>query len=153
MKMKIISLVCSRLQLSFLLFVTSLYYFFEIFIVSLTVCCVNALFSAAAVSYIQGFQCFLRHCSVLGLDCSIFRLLRHHSTSSRFPMLHYLFDTSLLCSRLQLSPLLFVASLLCSRLRLFHILFVMSLSYFSKFSVVSLHITSLYYFFKVLIVP
>src|SRR6218665_39439 len=120
MKMKIISLVCSRLQLSFLLFVTSLYYFFEIFIVSLTVCCVNALFSAAAVSYIQGFQCFLRHCSVLGLDCSIFRLLRHHSTSSRFPMLHYLFDTSLLCSRLQLSPLLFVASLYIFKFPLFH---------------------------------
>src|SRR6218665_4087254 len=118
------------------------------------------LCSRLQLSPIHGFQCFLRHCSVLGLDCSIFRLLRHNTTSSRFPMLHYLFDTSLLCSRLQLSPLLFVASLisssfhcfiilfvaslLCSRLRLFYLLFVMSLSYFSKFSVVSLSTTSLY---------
>jgi|SRR6218665_2570862 len=75
--MKIISLVCSWLKI-FLLFCLLRhyigYYFFEVFIVSLTVCCVNALFSAAAVSYIQGFQCFLRHCSVLCLDCSIFCL-------------------------------------------------------------------------------
>src|SRR6218665_308916 len=101
------------------------------------------LCSRLQLSPIHGFQCFLRHCSVLGLDCSIFRLLRHHSTSSRFPMLHYLFDTSLLCSRLQLSPLLFVASLyifkiplfhysvcyvmLCSRLQLSPLLFVASL--------------------------
>src|SRR6218665_2206428 len=33
------------------------------------------LCSRLQLSPIQGFQCFLRHCSVLGLDCSIFCLL------------------------------------------------------------------------------
>src|SRR6218665_4036379 len=42
-------------------------------------------------------------------------------------MLHYLFVTSLLCSRLQLSPLLFVASLYIFTFPLFHYLFVASL--------------------------
>src|SRR6218665_3607521 len=73
-------------------------------------------------------------------------------------MLHYLFVTSLLCSRLQqLCPLLFVASLytfkfplfnypfiaslLCSRLRLYHLLFLISLYYFLKISIVSLSLS------------
>src|SRR6218665_911540 len=99
--MKIISLACSWLQLSSLLFVTSLYYFFEVFVVSLTVCCVNALFSAAAVSY------------------------------SRFPMFHYLFLMSPLCSRLQLLHILFVTSdTISSKFPLFHCLFVTSLQFF-----------------------
>src|SRR6218665_2682079 len=42
-------LLCSRLQLSPLLFVTSLYCFFKVSIVSLSVCYVTALFSASIV--------------------------------------------------------------------------------------------------------
>src|SRR6218665_1780181 len=87
---------------------------------SLSVCYAIALFSASAVSssiccvtiISSSLHCFviclLSHCSILGFNCSIFCLLRHHTISSRFPLLHYLFVTSLLCSRLQLSPLLFV---------------------------------------------
>src|SRR6218665_2359357 len=76
--MKIISLVCSRLQLSSLLFVTSLYYFFEVFIVSLSVCCVNALFTAAAVFYSR-FLMFLT-----SLLCSRLRLFHILLVTSLF---------------------------------------------------------------------
>src|SRR6218665_219693 len=79
--MKIISLACSWLQLSSLLFVTSLYYFFEVFIVSLTVCCVNALFSAAAVSYSR-FPMFLT-----SLLCSRLRLFHILFVTSLFYLL------------------------------------------------------------------
>jgi len=47
--------------------------------------------------------------------------------SSWFPLFHYLFVTSLLCSRLRLSLPLLGTSLLCSRLRLSLPLFVTSL--------------------------
>src|SRR6218665_2585596 len=57
---------------------------------------------------LSSFHCFiiclLRHCSVVGFSCSIFCLLRHYTISSRFLLFHYLFVTSLLCSRLQVSP-------------------------------------------------
>ena len=58
--------------------------------------------------------CSLRHCSFFGFDCSIFCLLRNYTISSRFSLFRNLFATSLLCSRLQLSPLLFVAALYTS---------------------------------------
>src|SRR6218665_1294249 len=80
---------------------------------------------------LQGFYCFLsvflRHCSVRGFDCLVFCLLRHHAFSLRFLLVHYLFVTSVLCSRLRLSFLLFVTSL-CFLLivSLFHYLFVTS---------------------------
>ena len=79
--MKIISLVCSRLQLSSLLFVTSLYYFFEVFIVSLTVCCLKALFSAVAVSNSR-FPMFLT-----SLFCSRLRLFHILFVTSLFYLL------------------------------------------------------------------
>jgi|SRR6218665_940378 len=54
----------------------------------------------------KGFHCFiiclLSHCSVLGFSCLFFFLFRHYPFSSIFPLFHYLFITSLLCSRLQL---------------------------------------------------
>src|SRR6218665_1793434 len=37
----------------------------------------SMLCSRLQLSPIQGFQCFLRHCSVLGLDCFIICFLRH----------------------------------------------------------------------------
>jgi|SRR6218665_202773 len=79
--MRTISLVCSRLQLSSLLFVTSQYYFFEVFIVSLNVCCVNALFSAAAVSYSK-FPMF-----ITSLLCSRLRLFHILFVTSLFYLL------------------------------------------------------------------
>src|SRR6218665_4025729 len=88
-------MLCSRLQLFHLLFVTSLYYLLKVSAVSLPVCYVIALFSASAVSFsfcyatiifLQGFHCLiiclLRHCSVLGFDCFIFCLLCHYPISS-----------------------------------------------------------------------
>ena len=79
------SLLCSRLQLSPLLFIASLY--LQVSIVSLSVCYVIALFSASIVPssdcyvtilHLQGFQCFsiclLRHCSVLGCSCLQFKV-------------------------------------------------------------------------------
>src|SRR6218665_294104 len=79
--MRTISLVCSRLQLSSLLFVTSLYYFFEVFIVSLSICCVNVLFSAAAVSYSK-FPLF-----ITSLLCSRLRLFHILFVTSLFYLL------------------------------------------------------------------
>ena len=66
----------------------------------------------------------LRHCSVRGFDCIVLStcLLRHYEVSSRCPLFHYLFVSSLLCSGLPRSPLLCVTSL----------------SYFFKASIVSL---------------
>src|SRR6218665_3428631 len=52
----------------------------------------------------------LRHCSGLGSRCLLFCLLRH-CTFFKVLLFHYLFVTTLLCSRLQLSPILFVTSL------------------------------------------
>ena len=47
------SLLCSRLRLFHILFVTSLFYLLRASIVSLTVCCINALFSASlSVCYV-----------------------------------------------------------------------------------------------------
>src|SRR6218665_969755 len=133
------SLLCSRLQLSLPLFLTSLYYLFEVSIVSLSVCYVTALFEASIVfscllhhytlylkfslfhylfyvtisSMFQLFIiCLLRHCSVLGFDCLFFLcVLRRNAFSSWFPLFHYLFVKSLLYSRLRLSLPLFVTSL------------------------------------------
>src|SRR6218665_2542069 len=111
---------------------------------------------------LQGFYCFiiiglLRHCSVLGFDCLFLCFLCHYTISSRFPLFHYLFVTSLLCSMLRLHlslPLfltsliyicnvsivsyLFATSLLCSRLLLSLPLFVAPLYYLFKVSIVLL---------------
>src|SRR6218665_2497673 len=102
------SLICSGLRLSLPLFVTSLSYLCNVSIVSLSVCYATALFEASTVSSsvfcatilsLQGFHCFsnpiclLRHCSVLGFDCLVFCLLRHHAFSSRFLLVHYPFVT------------------------------------------------------------
>src|SRR6218665_454217 len=153
---------CSRLQLSSLLFATSLYYLFKVSNVSLSV--------------------LLRHCSVLGFSCLLstqvfhcFVILCYVTTPFWAPGVSYsvcyvtilslqgfqcfivCFITTLLCSRLQLSPLLFVTSLyyffkvpllvncfftslLCSRLRLFNLLFVKSLYYLFQVSIVSLSV-------------
>src|SRR6218665_3397032 len=82
---------------------------------SLSVCYVTALFYRLRLSLplfltslyvlsLQDFHCFifclLRHCSVLGFDCLVFCLLRHHAFSSRFLLMHYVYVTSLLSSRL-----------------------------------------------------
>src|SRR6218665_1970869 len=108
--------------------------------------------------FLQGFHCFiiclLRHCSFFGFDCSIFCLLRNYNYYFfKVLLFRNLFVTSLLCSRLRLSPLLFVASaasllflqgfhcfIICLLrhcsffgFRLFHLLFVMQLYYFFKF--------------------
>jgi len=58
--------------------------------------------------------CLLLHCFVLGFKYLLLYLVRQHTISSRFPLFHnkYLFVTSLLCSRLQLS-LLRITSLYC----------------------------------------
>jgi len=62
---------------------------------SLNLCCYVTMLST------QGFHCFiiclLRHCSVLGVDCLFLCLLRHYAFSSRFPLFHYLFVTTI-CS-------------------------------------------------------
>jgi len=68
---------------------------------------------------LQGFQCFI---ICLLWVIAPFSASAVSSSICKFPLFHYLF----------------VASLLCSRFRLFHLLFVMSLSYFFKFSIVSL---------------
>src|SRR6218665_3046156 len=95
------SMICSRLRLLHLLFLSSLYY---------------------CLVFIQGLHCFiiylLRHCSVRGFHCSIFRLLRQYTCtiSSTYSLFHYLH--------------VFVTLQLCPRLRLVHLLFVTSLNYF-----------------------
>ena len=71
--------------------------------------------------------CFLRHCSVLVSECLFLYLLCHYTIHSRFPLFHYLFVTSLLCSRLRLSLPLSVMSIHYSRFPMFHYLFVVSL--------------------------
>src|SRR6218665_704732 len=80
------------------------------------------------ILFLQGFHCFiiclLSHCSFFGFDCSIFCLLRNYTISSRFSLFRNLSVTSLLCSRLRLSPLLFVASNYIFKFPLFHYLFV-----------------------------
>src|SRR6218665_2261085 len=111
------------------------------------------LCSRLQLSPIQGFQCFLRHCSLLGLDCSIFCLLRHYSISQGLPLFHYLFVTSLHCSWLQLSPLLFVASLYIFKFPLFYYLFVASLLCSRLQLLHLLFVTSLYYFFITVSLP
>ena len=97
------SLFCYQLQLSPVLSVTSLYYFFKDsigFKVFLSVCYVNALSAAivpssachATILFFKGFNCFIicliRHCSVLGFNSILFCLLRHYTI---FPLFHYLF--------------------------------------------------------------
>src|SRR6218665_2535917 len=84
----VVSLLCSQLQLLQLLFVTSLYFFFKVSIVSLPVCYVIGLFSSSAVS--SSF-CTMLHVFLQGFYCLIICLL--------------------LCSRLRLFHLLFVMSL------------------------------------------
>src|SRR6218665_246695 len=103
------SLLCSRLRLSRLLFVTSPCFLLKVSISSLSVCYVIAVFWASTVSS----SILLRQC--------------RPTTFSRLPLFHYLVVTSVLCSRLRLSFLLFVTSL-CFLLivSLFHYLFVTS---------------------------
>src|SRR6218665_1160260 len=92
------------------LLVTSPYYLLKVSIVSLSVCYVTSLFYAStassSVSYVTilSFQCFY---------WCIICLLRHHniSSSSWFPLFHYLLVTSLFCSMLRLSLPLFTTSL------------------------------------------
>jgi len=94
----ITSLICSSLRLSLPLFLTSLYYLFNVSNVSSYVCYVT-------IPSLQSvFICLLRHCSVLCSDCLFLCFLGHYSISSRFPMFHYLFVTSLLYSRFRRSP-------------------------------------------------
>src|SRR6218665_1840988 len=109
----------SGLRLSRLLFVTSPCFLLKASISSLSVCYVTAVFWASIVSS-----------SVLLRRCTIF---------SRFPLFHYLFVTSVLCSRLRLSLLLFVTSL-CFLLivPLFHYLFV-TVCYVSLLSLQGFH--------------
>src|SRR6218665_1405944 len=113
------SLLCSRLQNS---------------AVCSSVCYFTILF-------LQGFHCFiiyfLHHCSVLSFNCPIFCFLRHYTTSSRFPLFHYLFVTSMFCSWLRLSPLLFATSLY----------------YFFKLAIVSLSICYVIALLSALIIP
>src|SRR6218665_493827 len=71
--------ISSMFLLFHYLFVTSPYHLFKISIAS---------------SF-----CLLRHCSVLCFDCLFLCFSRHYSISSRFPLFHYLFVTSLLYSR------------------------------------------------------
>src|SRR6218665_1414589 len=117
------SLLCPRLRLSLPLLFTSPCFLLKVFIGLLSVCCVTVVFWASTGSS-----------SVLLLHCTI---------SSKFPLFHYLFVTSLLCYRLRLSLLLFATplcfllmvsivslsdtSLLCSSLRLSLPLFATSL--------------------------
>src|SRR6218665_1822859 len=110
------SLLCSGLRLSVPLFVMSLYYISKVSIVSLSACYVTALFEVSTVSSSVCCatvlsHCFsiwlLCHCYVLGFDCLVFCLLRHHAVSSRFLLVHYRFVTSLLYSGLRLSLLPF----------------------------------------------
>src|SRR6218665_2313979 len=89
----VMSLLCSRL----LLFVTSLCFLLMVSIVSLSVCYVSALFKASTVS---SSVCFV---------------IIIYAFYSWFPLFHYLFVTSVLCSRFRLSLLLFATSL-CSLL-------------------------------------
>src|SRR6218665_2432925 len=102
------SLLCSRPRLALPLFVTSVYSLFKIFIVSLPVCYVTIL-------SLQCFHCFiirlLRHRFVLDFDCYFICFIRHLTISSKYPIFHYLFVTSLICSSLRLSLSLFVTSL------------------------------------------
>jgi len=86
------NIISSRFPLFLYLFVMSPYYFFKVSTVLLSVCYFTIL-------SLQGFYCF------------IFCLLRHHTTSLRFSLFHYLFVTSVLCSWLRLSLPLFLTSL------------------------------------------
>src|SRR6218665_2676813 len=120
------SLPCPRLRFFHLIFVTSQYYLLKISSVSLSVCYDIALFSASAASSSVCYEFttlyYLLKVSIVSLSVSyvialfsalavLFCLLCHNAISSGFPLFYYLFVTSLLCSRLQLSPLTFVMSL------------------------------------------
>src|SRR6218665_297377 len=98
-------LLCSRPRLSLPLFVTSLYYLFKVCIVSLPVCYVSAQFEISTVS---ASVCYIAMLSPRGFLCFIICLLRHQTISSRLALFWFLLITSLLCSRLRLSPLPFV---------------------------------------------
>src|SRR6218665_2845353 len=74
---------------------------------SLTLFCYVTMLSTHSFHYF--IICLLLHYSVLGFDCLFLCVLRHYALSSWFPLYHYLFVASLLCSRLSL--LLFVTSL------------------------------------------
>jgi len=100
------SLLCSRLRLSLPLFLTSLYYLIKVYILSLSVCYVTALFYASTVSsfvsyvtilFLQGLSrivsfsvCYITILSLQDLHCFIICLLRHYTISSRFPLFQYL---------------------------------------------------------------
>ena len=104
-------------QQSALLFVSSLYYFFKVSIVSLSVSSMK-----------------LHHCSVLGFNSSIFCLLRHYTISSSLHLFRYLFYVNALFSASFVpSSLSFITILFSvySRFALFHYLFVTSLILFS----------------------
>jgi len=106
--------ISSRFPLFHYLFVTSLYYFLTVSIVLLPFCYIIALFSDSAISSSVSYATILTISSSIPLFHHLFFfLLRHKTLSRRIPLFHCfgLFITSLLCSRLQLSPLLFVASL------------------------------------------
>src|SRR6218665_97865 len=88
------TLLCSMLRQSLPLFLTSLYYLFNVSIVSLSVYHVTILslssrFPLFHYLFVTSLLCFL--C----FDCFFLCFLRHYSISSRFPLFHYLFVTSL----------------------------------------------------------
>src|SRR6218665_74367 len=88
--------------------------------------------------------CLLRHCCVLGFDCLFLCFVTSVYYLFKAPLFHYLFVTSVLCSRLR-QRLLFCllrhyAFSSCPWLLLFHYLFVTSVYYLFKVSIVSLSV-------------
>src|SRR6218665_2709329 len=86
----------------------------QIFLAILAGVCSKYLFKVCIVSL---SVCYATILSLQGLHCFIICLLRHHTISSRFPLFHYPFVTSLLCSMLRLCLPLFLTSLFYSRFR------------------------------------
>src|SRR6218665_2856066 len=80
----------------------------QIFLAILAGVCSEYLFKVCIVSL---SVCYVTILSSKGLHCFYICLLRHHTISLRFPLFHYPFVTSLLCSILRVSLPLFITSL------------------------------------------